>query len=179
MDYIQVYSRLIEKRKRFPLIKNGSGKVEEHHIIPRSYGGTDEKENKINLSLREHFVAHLLLFYEAKKSGNHKNTVSMACALMRMMTGRQQRYNSHLYKHLRENVDFGLFWRGRKHKAESREKTRKTMTPEDSKNPRVWVCKDGVVKYVRKTALQNFLDNGFELGRRGYKPRHGCQGRTL
>lgn len=38
-----------------------SGYVEEHHIVPRSLGGTDENSNIIKLTAREHFVCHRLL----------------------------------------------------------------------------------------------------------------------
>jgi len=34
---------------------------EKHHIIPRSLGGSNENKNLVNLSLREHFICHLLL----------------------------------------------------------------------------------------------------------------------
>ena len=35
---------------------------EKHHIVPRSLGGLDIKENLIELSPREHFIAHLILW---------------------------------------------------------------------------------------------------------------------
>ena len=50
------------------------------------------------------------------------------------------------------------------------------MTPTDSKNPRIWVNKDGVVKYIDKSNLDNFLNEGWSLGRTGYKPRQGGRG---
>ena len=34
---------------------------ETHHILPRCMGGTDEKENLVVLTAREHFLAHYLL----------------------------------------------------------------------------------------------------------------------
>lgn len=34
--------------------------LETHHILPRSLGGKDTKENLVNLTAREHFLAHLL-----------------------------------------------------------------------------------------------------------------------
>jgi len=34
---------------------------EVHHIIPKSMGGEDISSNKIKLSLREHYIAHLIL----------------------------------------------------------------------------------------------------------------------
>jgi hypothetical protein len=36
--------------------------TETHHIIPRCLGGSDAKENLIKLTLREHFLAHWLLW---------------------------------------------------------------------------------------------------------------------
>lgn len=35
---------------------------EKHHIVPRCIGGTDNDSNLINLSMREHFLAHWLLW---------------------------------------------------------------------------------------------------------------------
>ena len=35
--------------------------VEKHHIIPKSLGGNNRKENLVNLSAREHFICHRLL----------------------------------------------------------------------------------------------------------------------
>ena len=49
------------------------------------------------------------------------------------------------------------------------------MTPNNSKNPRVWVHKDGFVKYLRKDLLSEYLQNGYQLGRDGYKPKRKYQ----
>lgn len=38
-----------------------SGYTEKHHIIPKSIGGTNEKENLVILTAKEHFICHLLL----------------------------------------------------------------------------------------------------------------------
>ena len=35
--------------------------TEKHHIIPKSMGGLDTKENLVVLTAREHYIAHLLL----------------------------------------------------------------------------------------------------------------------
>lgn len=35
--------------------------TEKHHIIPRCMGGSDDKDNLVALTAREHYVAHLLL----------------------------------------------------------------------------------------------------------------------
>jgi len=70
MDYLKAYYNLIETRKK---IKNRSGYLESHHIVPRSVFGkgilkedhlkhVDAKDNLVELSGREHFVAHWLLY---------------------------------------------------------------------------------------------------------------------
>lgn len=41
---------------------------ETHHIVPKSLGGTDDKNNLVNLTAREHYIAHLLLVKIAKSS---------------------------------------------------------------------------------------------------------------
>lgn len=35
---------------------------ETHHIIPRSFGGKDNKENLVKLTAKEHYIAHALLW---------------------------------------------------------------------------------------------------------------------
>lgn len=43
-------------------IRKFEGYKERHHIIPRCMKGTNEPHNLINLTLREHFLAHWLLY---------------------------------------------------------------------------------------------------------------------
>ena len=71
-------------------------------------------------------------------------------------------------------------WTGRHHRKESRNKTRKSMTPKNSTNNRVWVSNNkGITKYLRKDLLDEYLSNGWELGRINYKPRKNSQGKQL
>lgn len=58
MDYLKIYESLIETSIKRP---RPTGYTEKHHILPKSMGGTDLKENIAILSAREHFIAHLLL----------------------------------------------------------------------------------------------------------------------
>ena len=61
MNYLQIYNKIIDHAKSRNSAKGGSLIVESHHIIPRHCGGSDLKENKVNLTLREHFLCHVLL----------------------------------------------------------------------------------------------------------------------
>lgn len=55
--YYRTYRAIIENA----LHRTLTGYYETHHIIPRSLGGTDNNENLIRLTAREHFICHLLL----------------------------------------------------------------------------------------------------------------------
>jgi hypothetical protein len=61
MNYQGIYNKIIANAKLRNSAKSGSLIVETHHIIPRHCGGNNLKENKVNLTLREHFVCHVLL----------------------------------------------------------------------------------------------------------------------
>lgn len=61
MDYQKVYTQLFSHRKSNPLKKSKKLYTELHHIVPRCLGGSDEPENLVRLTGREHFIAHRLL----------------------------------------------------------------------------------------------------------------------
>ena len=76
---------------------------EHHHIKPRSLGGTDENENIVKLTAREHFICHWLLVKIYKKGSIERK--KMLCAFWKMKqspTKSQKRYlNSRAYEKLR------------------------------------------------------------------------------
>ena len=57
MNYQKIYDSLIDRGKNRTLCSY----KEEHHIIPRCLGGSDEKENLVFLTAEEHYIAHQLL----------------------------------------------------------------------------------------------------------------------
>ena len=61
MTYNEFIENILETRGRFGC---GDEYHETHHVLPRCMGGTDEKENLIDLFAREHFEAHRLLALE-------------------------------------------------------------------------------------------------------------------
>jgi hypothetical protein len=57
--YSKWYNNLIHKAQiRGPI----QGYKETHHIIPRSFGGDNIKSNVVQLTAREHYIAHALLW---------------------------------------------------------------------------------------------------------------------
>lgn len=55
--YRRIYYNLVENARKL----ERSGYLERHHIIPRSLGGTNSKDNLVSLTFREHFICHRLL----------------------------------------------------------------------------------------------------------------------
>lgn len=58
--YAKWYEKLVEFAKNRKLSKDIY--TEGHHIIPKSLGGSDKKENIVKFLAREHYVAHALLW---------------------------------------------------------------------------------------------------------------------
>lgn len=64
MDYKKHYISLMNKAKSRYLDEGTYS--ESHHIIPDSEGGPDEDWNLVDLTAREHYLAHYLLWMESK-----------------------------------------------------------------------------------------------------------------
>lgn len=57
MDYQKIYNSLIDRGQK----RISTDYTESHHIVPRCLGGLDDKDNLVNLTPEEHYLAHLLL----------------------------------------------------------------------------------------------------------------------
>lgn len=75
-----------------------SGVVEQHHVKPKCLGGTDEPDNLVSLTPREHYVAHQLL---VKMNPTHKGLVYAALLMTRKGRGKT-RISNRMYGWLKE-----------------------------------------------------------------------------
>lgn len=66
--YTKWYNSIINNARS----RNLDGYKEIHHIIPKSLGGSNNKNNLVKLTAREHFVCHLLLIKMVNGQGKHK-----------------------------------------------------------------------------------------------------------
>lgn len=88
MDYKKIYYSIIEKAKTRTITEYN----EEHHIIPKSLGGDNSKENKVKLTAREHFVCHWLLWKFSE--GKDKIKMGHAFGMMRYHDSKNRYYTS-------------------------------------------------------------------------------------
>ena len=71
MNYQQIYNKIIENAKNSEVYDKRfsiENYIEKHHILPKSFGGSDSHENLVNLTAREHYLCHALLMKIAKQN---------------------------------------------------------------------------------------------------------------
>ena len=96
MNYQRIYNEIVDRAK-LREIQEGIY-YESHHILPKSMGGSNDEDNLVNLTAKEHYLCHWLLYKIHK-------TASMACAWRFMTYGHKKmsgRYTSRSFKYARE-----------------------------------------------------------------------------
>jgi hypothetical protein len=96
--YTKHYNNLISRAKNRQ--SDSTVLYEKHHIIPRSCGGSDDSDNIVNLTLREHFLAHKFLV--KIHIGQNKN--KMLRALYMMSNTRGMKLPSKLYEEAKTSL---------------------------------------------------------------------------
>lgn len=91
--YLNWYNNIIQYRQNNPLIE---GYREEHHIIPKSLGGSNMKNNLIYLTAREHYICHMLLVEIYRN--DQQSYLKMLAAFMMM---KSRGINSKIYEKYR------------------------------------------------------------------------------
>ena len=99
MNYEKIYNQIVNRAKNRIL----ECYTEKHHIIPRCMGGSDEKENLVNLTAREHFICHRLLVQIHPSNNKLKFALWAMC---NMKSKRQSRYtpSSRIYESIKIEV---------------------------------------------------------------------------
>lgn len=144
--YTRWYYSLIDRAKTRQL----KSEIEKHHIIPRSLGGGNEKENLVSLTPREHFICHR--FLAKMTTGPAKR--SMTCAIMYMSNFRQDKISSRTYAYIKKQ--FSLMRTGYRHSEASKEQMSLThkargITPEN----RIKMSKAKIGMKFTQTHCQN------------------------
>ncbi len=86
--YSKIYTNIISIAKS----RNLDGYTETHHIIPQSLGGTNDKDNLVELTAREHFICHWLLVKMTE--GNDRVKMLYALQGMKAENEFQHRYHT-------------------------------------------------------------------------------------
>lgn len=110
--YTKWYYQIINSAKQNP----HCGYTEKHHIIPKSLGGDNSKENLVRLSARQHYICHVLLVKMTE--ARYKSKMGYALLWFRSKgnsSSRDHIFNSWTYVLLKGNLrtseDFTDEWR--------------------------------------------------------------------
>jgi hypothetical protein len=101
--YTRWYNSIITKAQHRLLPKTVY--TETHHIIPKSLGGNNTKDNLVRLTAREHYVCHVLLIKMLSEK-ELKRKMQFALNSFRRTSSNQQRLilNSKQYEFIRKQV---------------------------------------------------------------------------
>ena len=86
--YTKLYYKITSNAKQ----RITNGYTELHHIIPQSMGGSNDKENLVELTAREHFICHWLLIKMTE--GEDRSKMLYALNGMKAENKYQQRYHT-------------------------------------------------------------------------------------
>jgi hypothetical protein len=119
MDYQKIYNDLVFRAQNR---EKPSCYTERHHIVPKSMGGLNNKDNLVILTAREHFIAHILLYKIYKNQ-----QMAYALCAMAMRTLKHIKITSRQYAYIREQYSLAQKGKnnpnyGKKHSPESKEK---------------------------------------------------------
>ncbi len=158
MNYKKIYDKIIENRLNNPLDETEYG--ENHHIIPRSLGGSDEVENLVRLTAREHFICHALLaeMYEDGKPEWYK--MNLAFKMMKASSDAHngnRYFNSKLYELKRK--DF------------SKVMSHTQQGKKNSQYDTIWIFNKKNKKSIKvhKSELDEYIKLGYVLGRNRHR----------
>src|SRR5690606_23020829 len=124
MNYYNIYNSLMSSRKLLNRKSNNDGKLERHHIIPKCMGGTNDKNNLVYLTTKEHFIAHLLL--TKIYNGRDKAKMIFAFSKMCQCNPNQKRITNSRYFTLAKKLMFehcsgeNSIWYGKTHSDETK-----------------------------------------------------------
>lgn len=119
--YYNIYYNIIDRAKSrvFPDVYS-----EKHHIVPKSLGGSNDDENIVKLTAKEHFICHLLL----TKITSGKNKAKMVFAIMRLVRSKNNTYAKKINGKKYEKLKLAwsnsqkLLWKDPKYKKNQKEK---------------------------------------------------------
>lgn len=167
MSTIERYARFITACQNQKI----NGTVEMHHIVPLSLGGKNDKSNLIALTLRQHYIAHWMLWKI------YKGPMAQAFFMMNNDT-KYNHIGSRAYEKIREDAKVNMRQKRKEYmaKPEAKENLRKhranQIIPKEAYEKQakvmsslVWL-NDGTRSYrVRPELVDKKLSEGLKHGR--------------
>lgn len=154
MNYQNIYNQLIEKRKaNIPT----DCYTERHHIIPVCMGGTNNKDNIVILTAREHFVAHALLVKIHRNNKKYYYKLLNAITAMQQFWGKVSEHGN--LRQLNKNSRLYAIW---KNELAEWRKNNPELVSSTKGCKLVYNNTTHKTKYVKQDELESFLKNNID-----------------
>ena len=131
ITYKEFIENILNTRGRFAC---GDEYYEKHHIVPKCLGGTNSRDNLIDLYAREHFVAHRLLALENPEN----NGLAHAWTLMSRINNHDGKYEVTPEEYEEARKKYITLMKGKSFSEEHRMKIGKAnkgrIVPEDARS---------------------------------------------
>lgn len=92
--YTTIYNQIMDRAKERTL----DGYSENHHIVPKSMGGDNTKENMARLTAREHYIAHHLLTKMTEGINKSKMWCAFRCFNIKSKNQDRKKMSAKLYE---------------------------------------------------------------------------------
>lgn len=171
--YARWYFAIVEKAKKCqPSI------FEKHHIIPRSLGGSDNLENLVKLSFKQHYLCHKLL----TKMTNANDKRKMVYALhMMSLKSKQHIRTSKSYEYTRKlRKELGVSEETKRKMSESMiGKNVGKIASEETKRKMSIAAKDRVISTATKQRIAERVQQEWDTGIRSKVGQKRVETRSL
>jgi hypothetical protein len=158
----QEYFDLINTAKTQKIDSNT--RYENHHIVPKSLGGSNNSINLVTLSNKEHFRAHRLL----TEMTTGKNKAKMVYAFWTMANVKNQHQSTRYIPTIEEYEEALLKRRSLKTGAETRAK----MSSNQKGKVAIYNEIIDKMKYIRLDEIDQYIDLGYARGERPKSRQH-------
>ncbi len=143
--YTRIYYSIIDRAKNRVL----NGYTEKHHIIPKSIGGSNTKDNLVKLTPREHFICHLLLPKMLEGLSRRKMTFALTNFTNRARHGSTSIYKigGRSYQTIKENasIHMSAVQKGRPSNFKGRKQTEQNIRATREANSKPCISPTGEV----------------------------------
>lgn len=158
--------------KMFEIIHNPdlSGKTERHHILPKSIGGTDEEDNLINISVKQHFYVHYYLTFCTV--GKLKMKMNFAFKMMAFTRDEWKSINQKVIDDIADYyakmVEAGCFKNNYERTDEVKQKIANTLKERAKNTKLIWINDGESEKYIPEEEAKKLLNDGWARGRKHF-----------
>lgn len=189
--YSRIYSNLCSKGRFLKEQHKKGSNIHRHHIIPKHSGGTDDDSNFTYLTIREHIIAHFLL-WKIHKNPNDLRSMKMLGAKLtyeqRRVVGlwcKENKIGFHSdsnwasiagKKSISSSNNPWSYWASKEGRRERASMGGKKAAEMKINVGRVWMNKNGTSKRVKEIDVDKYITNGWNIGAGYEKSEKELQG---